>query len=460
MRLMVVLFFLVMGLIGYFAYLNPGRVTIQVTQSLAYEIPMVGFFLLSMVLGALILLLAVGIRDARWAYRNWRLRKEQKRAARIQETLEKGIRAFFAGRLSQATGWLEEVLRMDPWHGEALYYLGEALRQQGRPEEAIRILQKARNASKPHPGVPFALVDAYRAVGQVAPALEELRGFYEQDRDNPRVATRLRDLYIQERYWEEACQIQERIAREDASPEAGRLLAALRYEWGRQLCQAGNREAGHRWLQTVLQNHPDFTPAYVTLGEDLIAQGASQEGLEVWDKGFQETGHVVFLELLEAYFLQQGDPDGILQRYHLILRQHPDHPLYRFYLGKLYARLEMLDEALEVLEELEPKDLPAPPLHQILGSLYARKEAWVQAVEQFQKALHPEKRVVVPMVCRECGHTQEIWQGRCPRCGQWNTLNVSPTALPIQSSAPPREPSLLGRPPETSSLEPLGGEPY
>ena len=31
-------------------------------------------------------------------------------------------------------------------------------------------------------------------------------------------------------------------------------------------------------------------------------------------------------------------------------------------------------------------------------------------------------RTLVAYVCTACGHTAPKWLGRCPGCGEWNTL--------------------------------------
>src|SRR5688572_93746 len=39
-------------------------------------------------------------------------------------------------------------------------------------------------------------------------------------------------------------------------------------------------------------------------------------------------------------------------------------------------------------------------------------------------------------VCSECGHSTARWSGRCPGCGEWNTLveERAPTAAPARGS--------------------------
>ena len=55
-------------------------------------------------------------------------------------------------------------------------------------------------------------------------------------------------------------------------------------------------------------------------------------------------------------------------------------------------------------------------------------------------------------LCSNCGNETPRWQGRCPSCGQWNTLEEYP---PPQAAAPSRS-SLTGR---TSAARGVGVQP-
>ncbi|MBQ3970295.1 MAG: DNA repair protein RadA, partial [Clostridia bacterium] len=53
-------------------------------------------------------------------------------------------------------------------------------------------------------------------------------------------------------------------------------------------------------------------------------------------------------------------------------------------------------------------------------------------------------KVKTTFVCRECGNETTKWNGRCPACGEWNTLEetetvVSSAARGKAKSAPVRD---------------------
>ena len=102
----------------------------------------------------------------------------------------------------------------------------------------------------------------------------------------------------------------------------------------------------------------------------------------------------------------------------------------QFYLGKLYYRLEMVDEAFDILSTVEGVQDQLADYHKIMANLYLRKQEMELAVTELKKALHFKKRVVVPYVCTACRHESTEWSGRCRNCGTWNTL----VALPLPNA--------------------------
>ena len=103
-----------------------------------------------------------------------------------------------------------------------------------------------------------------------------------------------------------------------------------------------------------------------------------------------------------------------------------NNPALQFYLGKLYYRLEMVDEAFDILSTVEGPQDQLVDYHKIMANLFLRKQHMEQAVVELKKALQFKKRVVVPYVCTACQQDTTEWSGRCRRCGNWNTFVALP----------------------------------
>ena len=134
-------------------------------------------------------------------------------------------------------------------------------------------------------------------------------------------------------------------------------------------------------------------------------------------KVYAKTRSIIILHRLEELFLEQGEPSEIIRVYQEALQQDPNNPALQFYLGKLYYRLEMVDEAFDILSTVEGPQDQLVDYHKIMANLFLRKQHMEQAVVELKKALQFKKRVVVPYVCTACQQESTEWSGRCRRCG-------------------------------------------
>jgi lipopolysaccharide biosynthesis regulator YciM len=99
--------------------------------------------------------------------------------------------------------------------------------------------------------------------------------------------------------------------------------------------------------------------------------------------------------------------------------------LSRFYLGKLYFRLEMLDDAHSVLSSLEGRASYAPSLHYLLGRIHERRNNPGNACVEYRKVIKEMDLVQLEYRCRACDETIMEWTARCPSCERWNTVEVN-----------------------------------
>ena len=105
---------------------------------------------------------------------------------------------------------------------------------------------------------------------------------------------------------------------------------------------------------------------------------------------------MIILHRLEELFLDQGEPSEIIRVYQEALQQDPQNPVLQFYLGKLYYRLEMVDEAFDQLSMIEGPQDHLLDYHKIMANLYLRKQHFEEAIVELKKA-SASRSVVVPI---------------------------------------------------------------
>lgn len=416
--------------VAWLVYLNPGHTVLKLAPDLFVDVPTVALVLLSMALGGFLAVVSAGFAEVRHLLSGWRTTKLKKREDRIQDLLQQAVSAKALGRYDEASGLFQKILSLDPSHVGTLLRLGNIYRLQGNVTEAIRLHRKARGLKEKNIDVLLALAKDFEQIGRVEDASQILHEVQRNDGGTTTVQIQLRDLLVKLGRWEEAHSVQERILRGTLSPEELKVeqawLDGIGYELGRERLEQGDRDRARRQFRAIVKQSPNFIPAQIGLGEISIQEGRPEEAGELWKKAFEAASSFLLLHRLEDLYLDLGEPAKIIRLFQEALERHPENSVLRFYLGKLYYRLEMVDDALDILAVLDAHVEKMPDLHKLLGNLYLRKGNTEGAVEEFKKALNLRKRVLIPYYCPICDYHTDQWSGRCPRCGHWNSFEASP----------------------------------
>ncbi|MBI4401359.1 MAG: tetratricopeptide repeat protein [Nitrospirae bacterium] len=453
LRLLLTVFLVILAslMYSYFRELNPGVISIRTSPSTLYDLSPVSLVLISMAVGALIVTLLVGVRETRHLIVNWRSARLRRREEKVDSLHRDGTHAFLSKRPAEAISLFEKALALDPNHLDALLWLGNIHRAEQNYPEAIRLHRKARSIEERNVEVLLALAKDLEGAKRFEEALQALQDILKLDPSNLTALMRKRDLYIRLEKWSDALEIQHRLMKanlpEPDQRAESNLLVGLTYEVGRQILERGHPEKARHYFRGAIKRDKRFLPAYIGLGEILIREGKTKNAAEILEKVYAKTGNVIILHRLEELYLDMGEPGEIIRVYQKAVERDPQNPVLKFYLAKLYYRLEMIDEAFDLLSTLEGPQDQLSDFHKIMANLYLRKQQMEYAVEELKKALGFKKRVVVPYLCTNCQQESTEWSGRCRRCGQWNTF----VALPWVDASTP-EPHREGGGPEARAV--------
>jgi lipopolysaccharide biosynthesis regulator YciM len=415
---------------GYFHELNPGTITLRLNPAEEIELRPVTLILLSMALGAFIVTLLVGVHATRDLVVNWQGDRLRRRDEKVEALHQEGTQAFLSKRNPEAISLFRKALAIDPNHVDSLLWLGNVYRADKNFAEAIRLHRKARGIDEKNVEVLLGLEKDLETAGRFEEAQQVLQDILRFDSANLTALLRRRDLYMRLEKWQDALEVQERIVKEplsmeDRPLEAG-LLVGIRYEVGRQFLERGQFDKARRFFRGAMKRDKTFLPAYIGLGEVLIREGKVKNAAEILEKVYRRTRSVIILHRLEELYLEMGEPGEAIRVYQEAIQADPHNAVLKFYLGKLYYRLEMVDEAFDILAVLEGPQDQLSDYHKILANLYLRKQQMELAIEELKKALGFKERVVVPYACTECRYESVDWAGRCLSCGRWNTLEAMP----------------------------------
>jgi lipopolysaccharide biosynthesis regulator YciM len=440
LRLLITIFFVSAGvfLYSYFRELNPGMVVIHTSSAAEFELSPVTLVLISMAAGAVFVTFVVGLQQTAHAIVNWRSNRLVRRKEKVDALHRDGTHAFMSKRTMEAITLFEKALAIDPNRADSLLWLGNIYRSEQNFSEAIRLHQHAHRVDDRNIEILLELGKDLEGAKRYEEALQSFQKILNIEPDNLTALIRKRDLNIRLEKWSEALEIQHRLLKAHLpNPEKqaeGALLVGCMYEVGRQLLERGHPDKARRYFRGAIKKDRSFLPAYIGLGEILIHEGKTKDAVEILKKVYARTRSVIILHRLEELFLDQGEPGEIIRVYQEALQQDPQNPVLQFYLGKLYYRLEMVDEAFDTLSTIEGPQDHLLDYHKIMANLFLRKQQFEEAIVELKKALGFKKRVVVPYICTQCQQESAEWSGRCRRCARWNTL----TALPwLETAQPP-----------------------
>lgn len=384
----------------------------------------------SFVLGGAVAMVLGLSREAGRTLERWRQRRASRKSEEIEEEYTKGLVAVLEGREDEALRHFRAALERDCRHFNTLIKLGDVLRSQEKYADAIEYHRKAHHLKEADTRPLYALVEDYEAQGDMERARSVLGRIIAINKSSVAAWRKLRSLHIKELHWDKALEAHERVEKlsnpSDARDAADRRFGVgIRYEIASARLEAGKVKEAVAGLRRLLKENAGMIPAHVRLGEALCQAGHEGDAIQVWFNGFESTGSPIFLTVLEEHYLQKEQPLAAIEALKQCIARTRKDTLPRFYLGKLYFRLEMLDDALGVLSSLEGRATYSPTLHYLLGRIHERRRNWAEATGQYRLVLKEMELARPDHRCRACGEAAVDWTARCTSCGEWNTIEVN-----------------------------------
>ena len=443
-RVLFVAIIIIIGLFIWLSFANPFDIDqfhfFRWTVSTELSTLMIASF----TLGAALVFISTLTRDAKRAFQEFRKSREKKKGQMIKEALNKGMDDFIRGDLIKAKGHFIEVLKKDPSQIELYIRLLEITLKEGHEDEALHWLESARLIDMRNVDILVREAEVYQRMKRYDDAIRMLNRVTGLDEDNLTALRNLRGINLECRRWEEAIRLQRQILKatkgKQAEEEETLFYLGLKYEYGRDLLNRGGEDslaAALKEAKEIVREEKDFQPGFVLLGDVCLRMGRWVTAGKIWGKSFMRFKSIVFLLRLEELYLRREDPSTLLRIYQKALKQNPDHWVIRFFFAKLCLRLEMLDEALEALDEISLRQRDFPALHRLLAEIYLHRKDFSRAAQEFEKTFELSGNSFLPFSCATCDRESQEWIPYCPQCHQWSTYRIKEgeQALPSPSRA-------------------------
>jgi tetratricopeptide (TPR) repeat protein len=413
---------------GWLVFLNPDPVTVRVTPRYTYAPPLAGALLAAFATGALVVGLVGLARAGARSWRTWRSSRRARREARRHAVTDQARELVWAGEYGQARAALMRDEGSVPADAARLALLAEAHLHDGDVAAARRVLEHGMRqegvAMNPH--LLALLAEATERGGDLpaaADALEQARQILPQ---SPRLARRLRDVYLNARRWSDALRVQGEILLAVREPttlaEEERVLRGVRYQAA--LGEADGRAAA-RHLVALAREDPQFVPAWVSGGDLYARAGRHVTARRVWERGLRYVPSPILFDRLERLATSQGRPERMTRVYRRALRRHRNDTTVPLLFARHLITRGALDDAAELLAGL-PSALEGHALPQALwGELHRRRGNDKLAAESFSRALGLDLGLVLPYRCAACRQAADTWSGFCEACRSWGTYQAA-----------------------------------
>ncbi|MGC8762305.1 MAG: tetratricopeptide repeat protein [Acidobacteriota bacterium] len=382
---------------------------------------------LALLLGFLAFFLWLVVSGTAEVVRRWfrSLAQQSERAA--EEAYLKGLDAALGSRPLEAIAHFQRSLEAFPGYLPALLQLGNALRQAGRPREALVYHLKALEHRPKDVPTLYALAEDAILMEDHEEAKRHLRAIQDlQPRRALKALRMLRTLYIRESNWTAALEIQRNITaarvREEERAEDAPYTPGLLYQIGVDLlAQERNREAAQQF-QKVRAKYPHFQPAYLKLAEALLLEGREEEAVEVYLDGYRRNASPPCLLAMEQLYLDKGDPEGAIARYRALIDSADRKVLPKFLLGRFYYRLEAYDRAEALFREIRENIGQSGLLEYYLGRIRERRGDTAAACGHYREVIRILNPFELNYTCSGCGAKAPEWRDFCSTCLKWDTF--------------------------------------
>ncbi|MBI4824117.1 MAG: tetratricopeptide repeat protein [Nitrospirae bacterium] len=427
-KLSILIFVVFIGLLALFAVSNKEVTTVAVPFGDIYEVPKISLILFSAAFGGLSILLMFLIRDMRRFLTGYKVQKKQKKEDRLHRLYSSALNAILADNEVEAKSSIEKALEENPEYTDALLRAGDIEFTRGAFGEAVSYYRRALSSSPRNLEALFSLAKVMETTGTRSEALGFIEEILDIDPDNLSALYRKRSILELDGKWDELIDVQKSILKyeyteKEKQREQSNLLG-YKYEQAKDSLEREELERANKEFRAILRMERNFIPAYLGLAETMLRQAEPDDAVNFLEKAYEQTSSAIILARLEDELINIGEPSRIIRVYKTAISNKPEDNMLRIFLGKLYYRLEMIEDAFETLKAIDAQE-PYPELCQLLGELYLRRQQYDKAVQEFRKTMNMKKALRLPYCCGVCGYMAEDWSGRCPGCSSWNTFKFN-----------------------------------
>ena len=360
--------------------------------------------------------------DGRWIDR---------RRARESPHYLLGLNFLVANQIDPA---IDELSRAAESAGNPLeihLILGNLYREKGQVGRAIQehqqLLQRPHLRKLEHANVLLCLGLDYKHGGFVDRALEAFSEVLRLDPQNRYAMSNLEKLHEEQHQWTDAYAMRQKLAARDKPEQQARhrsILAFLENEIGLAALKRAEYAEAARRFEAAIDLDPANAPAYLNLGDVLLAQNDAPGAVAAWERLIGTSPERAYLAFsrLEAAYARMNNPSGFAALCRRLISASTQEWRARLALARYLTAHHQAADALELLFEALAINPHALALHQAIWDTLVELNLPPALVNRYADLAHDAIFYVDPHICVRCRYrsTELLWQ--CPHCHEWNTF--------------------------------------
>lgn len=461
-RIILLLLLVIIAIFIFFQVANPVDVSFILipswlaTKQFSVTLPVTVLVFLGFLAGVTLAVFNSLFFDARRALRDMKARREQKAAAQSEADFRLGSSELIRGRNKKARNFFERAHLAAPGDVDTLLKLYEAYLADGLEADALKVLSAGLARNPGNVEILMELAARAAATGDDASAEKYLRELLDDYGDNAYAIEGLRDLKVRGGLWDEAAEFQRKIVslkkgEEDLAAER-ELLGGYLFESAQAALSSGELELSAEKAKEALKVDDAFIPAHILIGEAKSLAGDDASAIKAWQSSYDKFLHHALMLKVEGAIMKESDPRSILDRYEAAINKNPNDVKLKLLLARLYLKLEMVDDAMVVLDRLSSEGEEGFYHQVLLGEAHSRRDDTRRVSALIKKALGLDTELTPPFECSHCACRLPHYAARCSSCLSWNTFEMSIGFPPSAQGGGEAEPTAA------PALEPGGDE--
>jgi tetratricopeptide (TPR) repeat protein len=415
----------------YLSLMNSDYAKLYIGRGRYYEMSVANYVAASFVLGAILSIIASFFTEISRGVATWQRKRDEKRTVEVRALFDKAKIYDLKGEPEKAAEYAQRVIRTFPDLEEPHMFLAEMHIARNEFDKANQVLDNAQALFGIKESILFKRVAVARASRDTDSTERHLRELLRINETNLQAQNMLRDVLVSRRQWTEALEIEKKIRKQIKTAGENHYLVGLQYEKAKELLAKGDERTYEQLVKDIKEitdGNKGFIPGYLLAAEVYRKMGKLNDAGRVYGRGFSKTGHVIFLQKMEEFYIQRGEPAAVLKIYRRLIEVAPRNQFLIFLYARLCLKLEMIDEAIDLLNSLMAEEREFQGIHRAMAEAYIHRGEYGDAAKEFARAF-PISKAYLPFYCEKCQSVKEEWADFCESCHSWNTVNVRQEGL-------------------------------